>query len=173
MSNTPALINPANHPAIFTSQPEVLDLIDTYVKYADIFEAPPNAHAAAAISAVAGAVNDNVWIVNGGQVLTLDLWILLLSGSGVGRNTLLSLLRNILKEAGLSDLERNTSWGSKQGFYQDLQENPRGMFIWEELSVALKALSEARFVEAKQWLTNLYDNPLPPPSIKYRTGGEE
>ncbi len=155
------------------NRPSPLDFIGTYVKYADIFEAPPEAHAAVATTLISAAVNGAVWIENGGQKLSLDFWTLLLSGSGVGRNTLTSLLWPVLDAAGLGNLARNTSWGSKTGFYQDLAENPRGFFVWEELSVSLKALSDSRLGEAKQWLTNVYDNFRVPASIKYRKKGEK
>ena len=145
-----------------------LDFIQEYVKYADIFEAPPEAHDAVALTAISAVANGNVWIKNGGQKISLDCWTLLLSGSGVGRNTLVSLLWDVLKEAKLEHLCRNNTWGSKQGFYQDLAENPRGFFVWEELAASLKALSDSRFGEAKQWLTNCYDNFRKPPDIQYR-----
>ncbi len=102
-----------------------LDFIKEYVEYADIFEAHPEAHEAVALTAISAVANGNVWIQNGGQTISLDNWTLLLSGSGVGRNTLVSLLWPVLHEAGLDNLVRNTTWGSKQGFYQDLaRESP-------------------------------------------------
>jgi hypothetical protein len=158
---------------IFTSNSYKLDFIKEYVEYADIFEAPPEAHEAVALTAVSAVANGNVWIQNGGQKISLDNWTLLLSGSGVGRNTLVSLLWPVLQEAGLENLVRNRTWGSKQGFYQDLAENPRGFLIWEELAAALNALSDARFGEAKQWLTNCYDNFRQPADIQYRKGSNE
>jgi hypothetical protein len=154
-----------------THRPPLSDFIMEYTKYADIFEAPPEAHEAVAMTSLAAAVNGNVSIDNGGQHLTLDFWTLLLSGSGVGRNTLVSLLWPILEHAKCPELVRNTTWGSKAGFYQDLAENPSGFFVWEELSTALKALSDSRLGEAKQWLTNLYDNERPPSDIVYRKSG--
>lgn len=72
------------------------------------------------------------------------------------------------QRGGVRAIARNTTWGSKQGFYQDLAENPTGFFVWEEVSAALKALSDSRFGEAKQWLTNCYDNLRTPSDIKYR-----
>jgi hypothetical protein len=118
-----------------------LDFIMEYVKYADIFEAPPQAHEAVALTAISAVANGNVWIQNGGQKISLDNWTLLLSGSGVGRNTLVNMLWPVLHEAGLDNLVRNMTWGSKQGFYQDLAENPRGFLVWEELGSDLKALA--------------------------------
>jgi hypothetical protein len=146
------------------------DFIKEYVKYADIFESPPEAHEAVALTTISAVANGNVWIQNGGQTIPLDNWTLLLSGSGVGRNTLVNLLWPVLHEASLDDLARNTTWGSKQGFYQDLAENPRAFFVWEELAATLKALSDARFGEAKQWLTNCYDSFRKPADIQYRKG---
>jgi hypothetical protein len=143
------------------------------VEYADIFEAPPEAHEAVAMTTISAAANGRVWIPNGGQTITLDDWSLLLSGSGVGRNTLVSLLWPVLDQAGLDQLPRNTTWGSKQGFYQDLAENPNAFFVWEELASTLKALSDSRFGEAKNWLTNCYDNLRRPPDIKYRRGNKK
>ena len=165
---------PIEHFAQLIAKPSSynIDFIKEYVKYADIFEAPPEAHEAVALTAISAVANGNVWIKNGGQKLPLDFWTLLLSGSGVGRNTLVSLLWGVLKEARLEKLCRNTTWGSKQGFYQDLAENPLAFFVWEELAACLKALSDARFGEAKQWLTNLYDNFREPAAIQYRRGGQ-
>ena len=147
------------------------DFIKDYVKYADIFEAPSEAHEAVAMTTISAAANGRVWIPNGGQIITLDDWSLLLSGSGVGRNTLVSLLWPVLEGGELEELPRNTIWGSKQGFYQDLAENPTAFFVWEELSSTLKALSDSRFGEAKQWLTNCYDNMRKPADTQYRRTG--
>ena len=144
------------------------DLITSYMNYADIFESPTEAHSAVMQTLISAVVNGDVWINNGGQKVTMDFWTLLLSGSGVGRNTLLSLLDDVLKEAGLEQLVRNTTWGSRQAFYQELAENPRAFFVWEEVSASLKALSDARFGEAKQWLTNVYDSLKIPAAITYR-----
>ena len=147
------------------------DFLNNYVEYADIFESPPDAHLAVAMSLIAATVNGNVWIQNGGQRVTLDTWTLLLSGSGVGRNTLLTMARPVVQGADMESLIRNTSWGSKQAFYQDLAERHKGLFIWEELSASLKALSDPRFAEAKKWLTNIYDNEGIPQALIYRKNG--
>jgi hypothetical protein len=147
------------------------DFIKEYMEYADIFEAPPEAHEAVAMTTISAVANGKVWIQNGGQKITLDDWCLLLSGSGVGRNTLVSLLWPVLEGGELKELPRNTIWGSKQGFYQDLAENPTAFFVWEELSSTLKALSDSRFGEAKQWLTNCYDNERKPADTQYRRTG--
>ncbi len=45
--------------------------------------------------------------------------------------------------------------------------------VWEELASSLNALSDARFGEAKQWLTNCYDNFRPPADIQYRKGSNQ
>jgi hypothetical protein len=169
------IMNVSSEPLSIATKPNShcynLDFVKEYVTYADIFEAPPEAHEAVALTLISAVANGNVWIENGGQKLSLDFWTLLLSGSGVGRNTLVTLLWDVLKEAGLDGLCRNTSWGSKQGFYQDLAENPRGFLVWEELAASLKAFSDSRFGEAKQWLTDRYDNFRQPPDIQYRKNG--
>lgn len=167
------LTTPDERNAESTCQAERADFIVNYTRYADIFEAPSEAHEVVATTLISAVVNGNVWIENGGQSLTLDFWTLLLSGSGVGRNTLVSLLWPVIDKAGCAKLVRNTAWGSKQGFYQHLAENPKGFFVWEEVSAALKALSDARFGEAKQWLTDRYDNLRLPPAIQYRISGKD
>ena len=152
-------------------QPLTEDLITNYVNYADIFEAPPEAHEAVMQTLIAAVANPNVHIQNGGQKLSLDLWTLLLSPSGMGRNTLVSMMRELLRRANITDLLKNNSWGSVQGLFQDLAENPNAFFVWEELAANLKMLADARFGNAKEWLTDRYDNFETPSAITYRRSG--
>ena len=151
---------------------EEVDLITNYSKYADIFEAPTQAHDAVIRAVIAAVVNPNVFIQNGGQKLSLDVWTLLLSPSGLGRNTLVSMMRRLLRKADIGGLLRNNSWGSAQGLYQDLAEEPNAFFVWEELAANLKILSQARFANAKEWLTDRYDNFEIPSAITYRRAGK-
>lgn len=157
---------------ILQPTPTEADLITNYTEYADIFEAPTQAHEAVMRAVIAAVVNPNVFIQNGGQKLSLDLWTLLLSPSGLGRNTLVSMMRGLLRDAALSGLLRNRSWGSVQGFFQDLAENPNAFLVWEELAANLKTLSDARFGNAKEWLTDRYDNFETPSAITYRRAGK-
>src|SRR2546427_704329 len=98
----------------------------------------------------------------------LDLWIVLLSRSGAGRNTLVTLADRLLERANLGDLVRNTRWGSTPALYQQMAENPTALFVWGELSEKLKLLNDARFGGVKQWLTDRYDNFRIPESVGYR-----
>jgi hypothetical protein len=157
-----------NQPPAKTCQ----DFIDTYVTYADVLEAPPESHQAVAISLLAAALNEKVFISYGAMTVTLDFWIILLSGSGYGRNTLISLARSILEKAALQKQIRN--WpGSRSAFYQDLAENPNGMFVWPELSTNLKALNEPQFSGLKEWITDRYDNTTCPEDVVYRKTGKK
>jgi hypothetical protein len=149
------------------------DFIQTYIEYADVIEAPPEAHEAVAMQLIAATLNPSVSIEFGGISLPLDLWLLLLSPSGFGRNTLVGLARPIVSAAHLDHLLLNDTWGSKQAFYQNVCEHPSGMFTWPELSVVLKNLADSRFGGVKEWLTDRYDNVSIPEAIRYRSTGKK
>lgn len=147
------------------------DFITDYVKYADVIEAPPEAHEAVAISLLAAVMNEKVNIQHGELKVPLDLWILLLSSSGFGRNTLVSMSTPILEGANV-DIMRNVTWGSRESVYQCFAQEPFGLFVWAELSSIMKKLSDARFGGVKEWITDLYDNWSIPSSIRYRETGK-
>jgi hypothetical protein len=150
------------------------DFLDWYVQYADVVEAPTAMHEAVAQQLIAAILNRNgVTIPHGANTYTLDLWQILLSGSGVGRSSLLNFARDILKAAGLADLLRSSTWGSPEAFYQDQSEHPSGLYMWGELSVKLKLLNESRFAGVKEWITDGYDNMHPPEAITYRQTGKK
>jgi hypothetical protein len=148
------------------------DFISSYAEYADVLEAPREMHEAVAIQLIATILNRNgVTIAWGAAQYSLDLWILLLSGSGGGRSTVLGLARPILDAAQLQPIERDSHWGSPQALYQQMAENPCGLFTWGEMSEKLKLLGEPRFGGAKQWITDRFDNFRIPDSIAYRETG--
>jgi len=165
-----ALIVPATpeETKALTQKPTDLDFISNYVAYADVLEAPPEAHEAVATALLAGALCDNVLINHGAIKVPLDLWLLLLSGSGFGRNTLVALAQPVLKAANLAQLIHYSTWGSRAAFYQDIAEHPTGLFVWPEISVVLKKLADNAFGGAKEWLTDRYDNLDIPEPIRYR-----
>lgn len=150
------------------------DFISTYARYADVLEAPRQMHEHVAIQIIASILNRNgVTIPHGPLTYTLDLWTLILSVSGLGRSTLVSLARPVLNRAGLQDLILSTQWGSEQALYQGFVDRPSGLFIWGEMSEHLKRLNEPNFGSAKQWLTDRYDNLTVPESITYRHTGKK
>ena len=156
-----------------TIHQENVDFISDYAEYADVLEAPTILHKLVGIQVVATALNRNgVTIQNGAVCLSLDLWITLLSGSGAGRSTTVGLAAPILKQALMEDLERSVRWGSAPIFYQDLAENPSGMFVWGELGERLKMLNDPKFATVKEWLTDRYDNFSIPPAFIYRRTGK-
>jgi hypothetical protein len=147
------------------------DFITAYADYADVLEAPREVHEAVAISLVAAVANDLVAIQYGGLDVTLDLWTLILSGSGFGRNTLVSLAYPVLEANGRGGLIRANTWGSGPAFYQDFAEHPNGLCLWPEMSQVLKTLKQTQFMGAKEWLTDRYDNLRAPSSVRYRSTG--
>jgi hypothetical protein len=151
--------------------PPTVGFVSDYADYADVLEAPREVHEAVAISLLAAVLNPRVTIEHGGLSLTLDLWTLVLSGSGVGRNTLVSYAHPVLDASAQSGLVRGATWGSGPALYQDLAVNPAGLFIWAEMSQMLKTLQQSQFMGAKQWLTDRYDNPRVPDSVRYRATG--
>jgi len=118
--------------------PGVRDFICDYADYADVLEAPRESHEAVAISLLAATLNPRVKIEHGAQLLSLDLWTLILSGSGLGRNTLVSLAYPVLDASGQSALIRGATWGSGPALYQDLAQNPRVCSSGRKLSQMLQ-----------------------------------
>ena len=150
------------------------DFITMYADYADVLEAPHMMHEWVALTAIAALLNKNgIRIPLGALTATLDLWVILLSGSGFGRSTLIRMIRPILEKAGISDLVHNSQWGSPQALYQQMAETPAGLFVWGELSEKLKLLGQPRFEGAKPWLTDRYDELQTPESIVYRKTDRE
>lgn len=148
------------------------DLISSYAAYADVIEAPKEAHEAVAISLLGAILNPNVLLAHGAIDVPLDLWVLLLSGSGLGRNTIVNLARPILERANLQNLLCKISWGSGIACQQSFAENPYGLFVWPEISSVLKKLNSKNFGEVKEWITDRYDNLTLPEAIRYRETGK-
>ena len=148
------------------------DFIREYVDYADVLEVPPEAHEAVAVLMLAAALNDNVYFMHGAKRLNLDIWLLLLSESSMGRNYLVDdIARPLLDKAGLTSLVHNAVWGSPQALYQQIATQPVGLYIWPELSIILKKFQDPRFAGTQQWLTDLKDSNTIPDAIRYRTTG--
>lgn len=148
---------------------EQSDFIRTYVGYADVLEVPQMMHEAVAVQIVASVLNKNgVCIPHGANCYSMDIWIALLSGSGAGRSTLVTLAGPLLEGAKLGSLVRNMQWGSGPALHQQMASSPQGLFVWGELSEKLQLLNDSRFGGMKQWLTDRYDNFRLPESIEYR-----
>jgi energy-coupling factor transporter ATP-binding protein EcfA2 len=155
-----------------TADTPPFDFVSGYADYADIVEAPRLMHEIVGIQLIATILNKNgVCIQLGGVRSSLDLWTVLLSGSGAGRSTLVTLAGPILEAAELIDVVRSATWGSAQALYQYLADRPNGLFVWGELSEKLRLLGDIRFQGAKEWITDRYDNLRVPESITYRATG--
>jgi hypothetical protein len=149
------------------------NFIEGYAEYADVLEAPRVMHEVVATQIVASILNRNgVVIRNGAGTHSLDLWVLLLSGSGHGRSTLVSQVHAVLASGGVNDLIRDAAWGSEAAFIQNMAENPAGLFVWGELSEKLKKLSDSGFAGLKEWLTDRYDDLRVPEDRRYRRTGK-
>jgi hypothetical protein len=145
------------------------DFITEYVRYADVLEAPPQVHEMVAIQLIATTLNMNgVVIQHGSMTHPLDVWIVLLSGSGFGRNTVLRFANPIVSGAGLESIFRQDTWGSPQAMMQQMSLHPSGLYVWGEMSEKLMLLSDTKFGNAKPWLTDRYDNSAIPNAITYR-----
>src|SRR5690348_12171362 len=96
------------------------DFISAYADFADVFEMPRSVHEWVGVQLIASILNKRVHISWGPTTVPLDLWVLLLSGSGQGRNTITDVALNVLEKAGINDLVRNATWGSKVALYQQL-----------------------------------------------------
>lgn len=150
------------------------DFVAGYADYADVLEAPRILHEIVAIQLVATTLNRNGVLLRLGAVLyTLDLWALLLSGSGAGRSTTIGLAVPILETAGMQELESSVVWGSAPSLYQHYAEHPSGLLIWGEMAERLKLLNDTRFDGVKEWLTDRYDNLKVPAAMLYRRTGKK
>ncbi|MGB7307902.1 MAG: hypothetical protein WBC67_02445, partial [Candidatus Acidiferrales bacterium] len=137
--------------------PPAADFIGGYADYADVLEAPRTLHEIVGIQLVAGVLNGNgVTIPLGAVTYTLDLWALLLSGSGAGRSTTVGLAIPVLKASQMDNLQSSVRWGSGPAFYQQLAEDPCGLYVWGEMAERLKMLNEPQFATVKEWLTDRY-----------------
>ena len=153
--------------------PSASDFISTYADFADVFEMPRQIHEWVAAQMIASALNGKVSIKWGAVTLPLDLWVLLLSGSGQGRNTATDVALEVIEAANINGLLHKTTWGSKAAFYQQVAECPRGLYVWPELSVALRTLNDPKFAGVKEWITDRYDNLRVPDSVTYRKTGKK
>lgn len=173
MSTTPALTDspasPQAIPFVGDASPDTENFISAYADYADVIEAPRVAHEIVAEQIIAAILNKNGVRISLGNDLTLDTWQVLLSGSGLGRSTLVRMVQPILRDAGLSDLVQNCSWGSESAAFQGFAEKPSGLFLWGEMSEQMRKLNSHNFTTLKVWLTDRYDDPYPPSPVKYRT----
>src|SRR5437870_1294441 len=97
------------------------DFITGYADYADVFEVPRMFHEVAAVQMVAAILNHNgVTFRNRSVLYSLDLWMLLLSPSGMGRSLLQDLAYSVLPP----DLETPLQWGSPIAMQQQLSITP-------------------------------------------------
>jgi len=150
------------------------DFISAYADYADVLEAPRILHEIASIQVVATALNRNGVTIHLGAVRhSLDLWVLLLSGSGAGRSTTIGMVAPVLEAAGMQDLESSVRWGSAGAFYQHFSESPRGLHVWGEMAEYLRILKDPQFATAKEWITDRYDSFTIPPPFRFRTTGRK
>jgi predicted DNA-binding transcriptional regulator AlpA len=149
------------------------DLIKDYVAYADRWENPAIMHEFMIIAGIAALVNGKVWIKNGGLRLPLDFWVVLLSMSGSGRNTLVNEFRDVMTAAGLSSRIKQEAWGSASYIEEYFSEDSTGLFIWPEMSQVLNQFKQRHYAGAQEWITNLYDEKTPPSSKHYRTSAKE
>ena len=165
-------LSPAKDAPASEQAPATGDFISNYAEYADVFEIPRQAHEWAAIQLIASLLNRQV-LIPYGQTSTLDLWILFLSASGLGRNTAIEVARGVVDRTEIQNLIRNATWGSGPAFYQQLAESPFGLYMWPEWSVTAKTLNNPQFAGIKEWLTDRYDNPRMPDDIFYRQTGKK
>jgi hypothetical protein len=150
------------------------DFISTYADYADVFEMPRYVHEWVAAQLIASILNkQGVRIEWGAATYPFDLWVLLLSGSGQGRNTITDVAISVLETADLKGLVQATAWGSKVALEQQIAKCPRGLFMWPEFSVVLKMLSDPKFGGVKEWITDRYDNLRVPDAVIYRETGKK
>ena len=149
------------------------DFIATYADFADVLEMPRQIHEWVAAELIASALNGKVFIKWGAVTYPLDLWVLLLSGSGQGRNTATDVALSVIEEAKIPGLLHKTTWGSKAAFFQQVAQYPCGLYVWPELSVALRTLNDPKFAGVKEWITDRYDNLRVPDEVKYRKTGKK
>lgn len=151
-----------------------LDFVTGYADYADVLEAARILHELVGIQIVGTTLNrSGVAFWNGAIPYSLDLWMVLLSGSGAGRSTTVGMAAPVLELAEMQDLESSVRWGSGPAFYQHFADNPCGLLVWGEMAERLRMLNEPKFATVKEWLTDRYDNFKLPPPHRYRVTGKK
>jgi hypothetical protein len=170
--STATTIEEAISAAMF-SKAAAFDFIETYADFADVFEMPRQVHEWVAAQMIASVLNGRVYIKWGAVTYPLDLWVLLLSGSGQGRNTATDLALEVIQAASIKGLLHKATWGSRVAFYQQVAECPTGLYAWQELSVVLRTLNDPKFSGVKEWITDRYDNLRVPDSVTYRVTGKK
>ena len=168
LANFPA----EEYPLLVDKTNTATDFIDVYVRYADVYESPALVHQAVALSVIATMLNRNgVEIQHGPIKIPFDLWMLLLSGSGFGRNTAVNAIRPILDDAEIADLIVAPMWGSPAAFYQGIAEHPIVLQVHTEFAYLLKRLYDTPTV--MEWITDAYDSNTIPPPFNYRRTGKK
>jgi hypothetical protein len=168
-----APVAPAASIPVKSSEIAAPDFVSTYADFADVYEMPREVHEWVAVQLIASALNGRVHIKWGAVTYPLDLWVLLLSGSGQGRNTATDVALNVIDAANIKDLLHKATWGSRPAFFQQVAKYPRGLYVWPELSVALRTLNDPKFAGVKEWITDRYDNLRVPEAITYRQTGKK
>jgi hypothetical protein len=145
------------------------DFIKNYVFCNDRYESPTELHEVIAIALLAAIANQNhITFEYSARPTSLDLWIaaVLASGSGKNESTVPArqMAENFLTFA-------NTGWGSPEYFFEALATaGDRSQFwVFTEAAGLLARLNEPRWAGVKAFLTDLYDSPNTPATIKHRT----
>jgi hypothetical protein len=151
------------------------DFVADYVKYADRFELPRRVHELVAIVAIAALLNGKVWGKAGGSVVPMDFWLLLLCGSGGGRNTTVRVMRQLLKAADIHGVLKTEAWGSFSAALQELADRGSDSLldVWTEYSQVMQDWKAPHFRGIKQLVADCYDELETPQGKKYRDTGDD
>jgi len=171
----PRIVTPAGDAA----PRSVGDFISTYTVWADVVEAPRALHEAFAIQLIASVLNRAKVFINWqAYKVSLDIWMVLLAGSGIGKNIIKGIGERVIDAAKIKNLIDNTDWGSKEAFYQKMSGITPGqctvqsrLYFWEEIATQMKKFNSFAFDGVKTWLTNCYDNQKLPPDVAYSNTG--
>jgi hypothetical protein len=148
------------------------DFISSYTTWADWFEMPRGVHEAIAILLIAMLLNNSKIVILWGKKLTFDLWLAVFADSGMGKNASSDTAEPVIDAAGIAHLIDNSTWGSKEAFYQQMAGGvPTKFHVLEEFSSFMKKLESPAFSGVKGDLTNMFDNRKLPASIKYSQTG--
>lgn len=154
-------------------------LVD-YMDVMGVSKVPAEFHWWSAMSLLAACVGDRVWVVHAGRRVKLNLYILLLGESGIGKGTAIQAAADIGAAAVGEDLfyGRTTPEGlrdrlqvprARAGGVPRRIANPRMWLLMEELAFCV---GQERGTEFVSTLVGLYGGAPVPIRDRTRTGGE-
>lgn len=133
--------------------------LDRYMKYTEpLSDTPRVFNFACGLATLAAAVGRNITYRFGDDIVTPNLWILLLAPTGACRKTTsMSMAKRVLRNTNPEALYPNEM--TPEAMLKVLAEHPQGLMTHSEFAGFMALLSRSYMAGMKETLTDLYDSP--------------